>query len=303
MAYYINKCSQTRPSLENKIISLKEQKVKLSDVDKTIPISPFLKWAGGKRWLVSKYPDIFPSNCERYIEPFLGGGAVFFHFQPCKAVLADLNSELIETYKALKNDWEGVWRILNKYQNKHSVDFYYDIRSRSFNSKSEKAAQFIYLNRTCWNGLYRVNQNGQFNVPIGTKDSVIMDTDNFSYIAQLLHEAELITSDFEKIIDNAKEGDFIFIDPPYTVKHNLNGFIKYNNKIFSWDDQIRLRHCSTRAVSRGVQLIITNANHQSIKELYDGLGELIEVNRASVIAGNVKDRGVCSELVIRCGIR
>lgn len=163
-----------------------------------------------------------------------------------------------------------------------------------------RAAQFIYLNRTCWNGLYRVNLEGKFNVPIGTKQNVILETDDFEATSRLLVGAELVCGDFEKVISRAGENDFVFVDPPYTVKHNYNGFIKYNESIFSWDDQVRLRDSVKTASNRGAKVLVTNACHESIRDIYEDIGELIVLDRASVIAGKSTARGRYEEMVIKC---
>lgn len=263
-------------------------------------IHPFLKWAGGKRWFVEQHSYLLANEYKRYIEPFVGSGAVFFNLLPGKAILNDKNKRLIETYKAIKNEWRAVENILRLHHEKHSKDYYYEIRKQVMTTMEARAAQFIYLNRTCWNGLYRVNKNGEFNVPIGTKQNVILATDNFESISIQLKNTNLIAGDFEAVIDNAEDGDFLFIDPPYTVKHNYNGFVKYNESIFSWDDQIRLRDATQRAVNRGAKALITNACHESIKQLYAGVGEISILNRASVIAGKPSARGRFEEMVIKC---
>lgn len=263
-------------------------------------VVPFLKWAGGKRWLVSSYPELFPQNYNRYLEPFLGSGAVYFYMRPEKAMLGDANADLINTYSEIRDNWQAIHKALKKYHASHNKDFYYEIRAKNFRSPIQKAAQFIYLNRTCWNGLYRVNLNGDFNVPIGTKKNVLLESDDFFAISQQLQRANLLATDFEEIIDNAKCEDFLFVDPPYTVKHNLNGFVKYNDQLFSWDDQIRLRDSVVKAVTRGVKVLLTNADHASIHELYDGVGEMISLDRLSVISGDAKARGRYSELIVKC---
>lgn len=267
-------------------------------VGDTLP-PPFLKWAGGKRWLVSAFPELFPHSFNTYIEPFLGSGAVFFHLTPAKAILSDTNAELINTYEAIQLDWRSIARELRVLHENHSQDLYYEIRKKSYKSKSKRAAKFIYLNRTCWNGLYRVNLKGEFNVPIGTKENVILGSDNFKEVSKILKNTKLIVSDFQEVIDASNKNDFLFIDPPYTVRHNLNGFVKYNDKLFSWDDQIRLRDTIENAVSRGVKVLLTNANHESVKELYKGIGEMIAVERQSVISGNAANRGKYSELIVK----
>lgn len=261
-------------------------------------LPPFLKWAGGKRWFVRNHYDLLPREFNTYFEPFLGSGAVFFSLHPQKAVLADANTQLIETYIAIKKDWKKVRSALARHHKNHCPDYYYAERERNRRSIYERAARFIYLNRTCWNGLYRVNLNGKFNVPIGTKDAVILETDDFEAVAQRLSHVRLITSDFEAIIDQAQEGDFVFVDPPYTINHNLNGFVKYNEKIFTWEDQVRLRDCVFRAHERGAFLIVTNANHESIRDLYEGFGSKKVLDRHSVLAGDAAYRRASSELAI-----
>lgn len=177
---------------------------------------PFLKWAGGKRWLTTYRDNFFPESYGTYIEPFLGSGAVFFHMNPKSSVLSDANNELIDTYTTISTDWERVLENLEIHNRKHSKDYYYQMRQKSCNRPHTKAAQFIYLNRTCWNGLYRVNKWGEFNVPIGTKTNVILDTDNFELISKRLSRAKLLAQDFEKTIDMSHKGDFIFVDPPHS---------------------------------------------------------------------------------------
>lgn len=262
-------------------------------------VLPFLKWAGGKRWLVSSYPDLLKIPFKRYIEPFLGSGAIFFHLAPRKAILADRNQELIEAYQVIKDDWELVLHELRKHQKNHSKQYYYAIRQSKPRTPHTRAARFIYLNRTCWNGLYRVNLRGEFNVPIGTKSSVLLDTDDFGSISKLLVNVELCVSDFENIINRAGPDDFVFIDPPYTVKHNLNGFIKYNENLFSWDDQERLRDAVIRAKNRGAAVLLSNAYHRSIRELYKGIGTQKVLTRSSVLAADSENRGKYKELVIK----
>lgn len=266
---------------------------------KTIEIPPFLKWAGGKRWLVSKHSDICPPVFDCYIEPFLGSGAVFFHVRPDIGILADKNHALIETYEAIKTDWRKVQANLRLHDRCHSRSYYYEERGRQRRAAHARAAQFIYLNRTCWNGLYRVNRQGNFNVPVGTKNKVCLPTDNFEKISQDLQNVHLCASDFETIIDRAKRGDFLFVDPPYTVKHNMNGFLKYNEHIFSWQDQIRLRDALVRAGERGALISITNADHESVRGLYEDFFTVKVLSRNSVLAGKSSARGTTTELLIR----
>lgn len=262
-------------------------------------ISPFLKWAGGKRWLIKRYLDIFPSFSGRYIEPFLGGGSVFFYLTPDCAILNDINTELIDTYIAIRDDWRKVVEILNYHAKNNSSDYYYTIRSSVPESLVERAARFIYLNRTCFNGIYRVNRKGEFNVPYGgNRKNIIFKGDDFEGVSKLLKKAKLKSCDFEEVINDASSGDLIFVDPPYTVKYGSNSFIKYNEKLFSWDDQVRLSNCLKKASERGAFIISTNAHHKSIIELYENEFEIHFVCRKSLISANKKFRGDYEELLI-----
>lgn len=263
-------------------------------------LQPFLKWAGGKRWLVEKHPHFFNIKFKKYIEPFLGSGAVFFKLQPQQAILADKNSELIQTYKEIRDNWRCVVLLLEEHEKYHSKEYYYKIRSSEFMEPSELAARFIYMNRTCWNGLYRVNLKGKFNVPIGTKTKVLSSADDFEATSRALKNSILLCGDFSDSLRSASEGDLVFVDPPYTIQHNNNGFIKYNEGLFSWNDQVRLRDLVREAVNRGAKVLITNANHECIHELYAGIGQHYVLDRASVISGSNKGRGRYQELVIAC---
>jgi DNA adenine methylase len=240
---------------------------------------------------------LLPNKFNRYIEPFLGSGAVFFSLQPTKAILGDSNADLITTYEAIQQNWKLVYRYLRQHQSDHSRDYYYTVRSSNPRSIYARAARFIYLNRTCWNGLYRVNRSGQFNVPIGTRSSVIFEDDCFNDISYSLQAAQLLTSDFEQIIDMSKEGDLLFIDPPYTVRHNNNAFIKYNEKLFSWSDQERLYQVLSRAKNRKVQIIGTNAFHKSVVKMYRRTFKTMAVSRSSCMAANPNARKSFEELV------
>ncbi|KMW57695.1 Methyl-directed repair DNA adenine methylase [Candidatus Rhodobacter oscarellae] len=261
-------------------------------------VVPFLKWAGGKRWLVEQQDTLFDISFERYIEPFLGSGSVFFSIQPSNAILSDANARLIECYKSIQKNYARIEELLRDHHKNHSNEYYYEVRSASFGDPTERAAQFIYLNRTCFNGLYRVNLKGQFNVPIGTKTSVVLPTDKFAKISDVLKNIQLNTCDFEETISKAGAGDLVYLDPPYTVKHNYNGFLKYNEKIFSWDDQVRLKDCAAAAASRGATVIISNAAHSSLRELYQDARSVKTVRRSSVLAASSAKRGCVEEILV-----
>jgi DNA adenine methylase len=256
---------------------------------------PFLKWAGGKRWLVYSGLMRQPKKYERFIEPFLGGGAVFFHMNPPAALLSDINPDLIELYKVMRDAPAQLQGLMNEHQERHDEIYYYGVRGEKPDTEISRAARFLYLNRTCWNGLYRVNLRGQFNVPKGTKDTVVFGGEDFASFAKALEGAELLCSDFEPVINRAGAGDFLFVDPPYTVKHNVNGFIKYNEQLFSWEDQVRLRDAVARACARGAAVVMTNADHQSVRDLYSDVLAYSAVERHSVLAGEASRRGKTTE--------
>lgn len=266
---------------------------------KRAALEPFLKWAGGKRWFAERFLHLVPEQFDRFVEPFLGSGAMFFALQPAKALLSDLNADLVGCYCAMRDAPDALATRLADHQVLHDKEHYYRVRSAKPEDLIERAVWFLYLNRTCWNGLYRVNLRNEFNVPIGTKTTVVLASDNFAASASTLASAEIAHCDFERTLDQAGPDDFVFVDPPYTVKHNLNGFLKYNDKIFSWADQVRLRDAIARAAARGAKLLVTNANHISIRELYEGIGRCEVVCRASVLAARAIHRVQTEELVIR----
>jgi DNA adenine methylase len=259
---------------------------------------PFLKWPGGKRWLAYRFEDLFPESVERYIEPFLGSGAVFFRLKPRKAILADTNEELVNAYKILRSSADEIERRLRILQRKHCADLYYKIRAERPDDDLEQAVRFIYLNRTCFNGIYRVNRAGEFNVPLGSKTQVEYPEGFLQDVATTLRTASIRVADFEVTINSAKKGDFVFVDPPYTVMHNNNNFVKYNSHLFSWEDQERLAKAVRRADARGALVMLSNANHKSVRQLYDGFGLHRQVARRTVLAAGSEHRCATSELLI-----
>jgi DNA adenine methylase len=269
-----------------------------SNLTQDVEVIPFLKWAGGKRWLVQDLARLIGTVEGSYIEPFLGSAAAFFSIKPERALLSDVNTDLIKTYKVVKSAWRQLYQRLEEHHQRHSKVYYYKIRNTQPTDRIDCAARFIYLNRTCWNGLYRVNLKGEFNVPIGTKSSVVLQTDDFGGAARQLKNAVLSVCDFEISINAAVKGDVIFSDPPYTVRHKFNGFIKYNESLFSWNDQIRLRNALVRAKKRGVRVFLTNADHPSIHELYANHFNISELQRFSAISSSGATRGSFSELLI-----
>lgn len=261
-------------------------------------LEPFLKWAGGKRWLVQRYADFLPRRFNRYIEPFLGSGAIFFYLLPVRATLADSNAELVDTYRAIKKEPKKIHNRLKLFQELHCPDFYYRIRTTIPDDPIERAVRFIYLNRTCFNGLYRVNRQGIFNVPMGSKMVVEFAEGYLEGVSTALRGAVLCVSDFEATIDQATTGDFLYVDPPYTVMHNKNNFVKYNASLFSWDDQIRLASAIRRAASKGALIMLSNAHHKCVSVLYHEFGNHYPLERSSILASSSERRRKTTELLI-----
>ena len=264
-------------------------------------VKPFLRWAGGKTWFLRTLDPFIPHSFNNYYEPFLGGGAVFFHLKQKdrlnrQVILSDLNEELIDCFVQIRDNIQGVINYLMTYRN--NKEFYYYIRELVPLSAEEKAARFIYLNRTSFNGIYRVNLHGVYNVPYGFKTyKVLFDYENLRNGSALLQNAKIISQDFQTCLKSVKEKDLVFIDPPYTVAHDNNGFIKYNQKIFAWWDQHRLVETINGLIDKGAYFILTNAAHPSINELFSTCGKQTELRRFSVIGGKKAKREIKSEYV------
>lgn len=260
---------------------------------------PLIKWPGGKRSLTSAILKYVPDNFGAYYEPFLGGGAVYFALLPTAAVLSDANIELINTYIQIRDNAEDIANVLSSLKN--TEQDYYAVRSASPQMPLHKAARLLYLNRLAFNGIYRVNSRGEFNVPYGHRTHVsTIDKDLLFRVSAVLRKAELVSGDFEQTTSNASVGDVVYLDPPYTVAHGKNGFIKYNEKIFSWHDQQRLAMHAKKLAERGCRVIVSNADHDSIHQLYKGFHcEIIE--RPSVIAASSVHRRIVTECIFVLG--
>lgn len=258
---------------------------------------PFLRWAGGKTWLLKSLSKHTPSSYNNYHEPFLGGGSVFFFLKPRNfSFLSDSNDELINAFIQVKENVEDVIKVLKLYKN--TKDDYYLIRDKSYRNKVRRAARFIFLNRTGFNGIYRVNLKGKYNVPYGFKNyNSLFDYDLFRNASKCLKNTIISSDDFELTLGNVQENDFVFIDPPYTVSHIKNGFIKYNEKLFSWEDQERLAKYINQIKAKGAYYLLTNAKHDSVETLYSQIEKPISVNRFSVIGGKNAKREPIQEFL------
>ncbi|ETZ22814.1 Dam family site-specific DNA-(adenine-N6)-methyltransferase [Pedobacter sp. V48] len=265
---------------------------------------PFLRWTGSKRWLTKDLlKDFLPKSFENYHEPFLGGGAVFFHLKSIstnpdrKYFLSDTNNELINCYHKLQEDASLVIDHLKSFIN--TEEHYYQVRLSRPEDSFIQAARFIYLNRTSFNGIYRVNSEGKYNVPYGKRINVdVITEDLLKDVSKFIQGCDFSTSSFEKSIDKISKNDLVFIDPPYTVAHENNGFIEYNQTLFSWDDQLKLKAYIEKIAEKGAYFILTNASHHSLTDLYDGVGKLVKVGRLSKVGGRNKTRGTFNELIV-----
>lgn len=256
---------------------------------------PFLRWAGGKIWLTRQLTPLLPKDgFNNYHEPFLGGGSVYLAVDPQgKSFLSDLNQELIDTYTSVRDILPKVIEALQRHEN--TSEYYYKLRSQRPTDAAERAARFIYLNQTSFNGIYRVNLNGHYNVPYGHRSKDFLDTENLELVSEKLQTCQLGCYDFGQVIHNVRAGDLVFLDPPYTVSHNKNGFIKYNQQLFSLDDQKRLRNIVDALNERGAYYILTNAAHATIAEIFSNGDVHREMTRTNVIGGKQAARGKTSE--------
>lgn len=242
--------------------------------------------------------DLTPDTYGSYYEPFLGGASLFFRLGPDAAVLSDVLAPLVDTYRSVRDDPAAVIKHLAPM--KPDPELFKTVRSRHSLGRHRRAADFIYLNRTAWNALYRVNSSGEFNVPYGRpKTDRIIDTQNLRSCSRALNKPEirLITCDFEVALSTVAAGDLVFLDPPYVTGHNNNGFVDYNEHLFEWSDQVRLARVTRELRDAGVHVVVTNAAHDRVIQLYSGFSTRV-VHRFSTIAGDRTQRRKVDEIVI-----
>ncbi|MBN4004416.1 DNA adenine methylase [Nostoc sp. LPT] len=262
---------------------------------------PFLKWAGGKSRLIQQYIPYFPKSYKNYYEPFLGGGAVFFYLQPSAAILTDINAELINAYCCVRNRLEELIYLLKEHKSRHGKDYYYSVRNNSSGTDIEKAARLIYLNKTCFNGLYRVNSQGKFNVPLGRYDNPNICAEVLLKAAsEALSHAEIKQADFTEVLNHATSSDdFVFFDPPYHPISDTSYFTAYSQNCFSKKDQELLRDACAELASRGVKVMVCNSDSEFIRKIYTDINfETYKIKAARSINSNIKNRGMVDELLI-----
>lgn len=257
-----------------------------------------LKWVGGKRRLLPQLRPHLSAVDGKYIEPFLGGGSVFFDVQPRESIISDVNRELIDTFAALRDGAVKVRNLYMRHRAQHSAEYYSHVRGMQPLTLHGRAARMMYLNRACFNGVYRVNAQNNFNVPMGDRTPPVIQSELFCRWERILKNAKLCAQDFEATIEMASKGDLIYADPPYVTRHPNGSFLRYNEKVFSWEDQVRLSRSLQRAKRRGVRVIVSNADHPCIRGLYQGEFQMEFLHRGSSVAACSAHRGTVSELVI-----
>jgi DNA adenine methylase len=260
---------------------------------------PFLKWAGGKRTLISQILPHLPRRFGRYLEPFVGSGALFFHLQPARAALADNNERLIRTYCGLRDAPGRVIDLLSSYP--HDRRFFASMRERAIDEgdDSEVAAWFIYLNKTAYNGLYRVNSKNLFNVPFGDyKRPNICDVRTLTRCAAALARADIEVADFEKVAKRARSGDLVYFDPPYVPLSTTSSFTAYTRHGFDLEQHRRLRDCALRLKQRGVHVVISNSAAPEVRELYAKSFRLVPIMARRSINCRADGRSAIAELLI-----
>lgn len=275
---------------------------------------PFVKWVGGKRQLLQQFkekglypPEQFNPITNTYYEPFVGGGAVFFDLLPKKAVLSDLNHELITTYNIIKSDIEGLINTLTSKKYIHDKEVFLDIRAERVTDLSdiEVAARFIYLNRTAFNGMYRVNSSGHFNVPFGSyTNPVICHSDNLRKVSDVLQKVTIKNEDYKSVIKHAKKGDFIYFDPPYYPVSKTASFTSYTKESFLEEEQTELRDTFWDLHNRGCFVMLSNSSADFIQDIYTELTrrdrriKFSKIGATRMINSKASGRGKIKEILV-----
>lgn len=271
-------------------------------------VMPVLKWVGGKRQLFESFKPLFPKRITVYCEPFLGGGGIFFKLQPSKAYINDINAELMLVYRVIREDVENLIDILSTYKNES--EFFYAIRDldrdkEKFSrlSEVERAARIIYLNKTCFNGLYRVNNAGEFNSPFGSyRNPNIVNAPTLRAVNRYLNSAEITLTDIDyaEVLSELPKNAFVYLDPPYAPVSTTANFTGYTKGGFNRDEQIRLRICCDSLSERGIKFMLSNSNTEFIHELYsDSFYNITFVKARRCVNSVASKRGDVDELVIR----
>lgn len=294
------------------VFSLADKKNLISSAEKIIndKPKPFVKWVGGKRQLLKQFklmnlypPERFDPERNRYFEPFVGGGAVFFDLLPKKAFLSDMNFELVTTYNVIKNDVEKLIKLLKKHD--HNKEYFLNVRAKKVEKLTpiQIASRFIYLNRACFNGMYRVNSKGEFNVPFGdNKNPLICNEENLRKISQALKNVEIKHQDYKHVLKKARKGDFIYFDPPYHPVSKTSTFTSYTANGFTENDQIELRDIFAELSERGCFVMLSNSDAPFINQIYSELKKdrirISKVEAGRAINSNGNGRGKVKEVLV-----
>lgn len=269
---------------------------------------PFLKWAGGKRQLITLIKKYIPRKYTQYYEPFIGAGAFLFSLQPAKSIINDTNSELVNCYEVIRDDPDDLLILCKQHERNNSKEYYYRLRSQDRQpgfreiSSVERAARIMYLNKTCFNGLFRVNSQGQFNVPYGDYvNPVVADPAVIKAVSAFLNQRSVVIceGDFADSVSTARKGAFVYFDPPYHPISDTSSFTGYSIDGFGRSEQERLKLVCDKLSDRGCNVLVSNSNASLIRELYsDSRYEIVEVRASRAINSVGTKRGKVGELLI-----
>ena len=271
---------------------------------------PFVKWAGGKRQLIPQIEKHIPKKFSSYFEPFLGGGALLFHLfsenKNLKGSVSDLNSDLVLSYITIRDNLDGLLKSLQKHSDNYFSDsksYYYSVRESNPKSQFEKVSRLLFLNRTCFNGLYRVNGKGKFNVPLGRYSNPnIVQEENLRSVNQFLNQNKIIIKcqDFSSTVEKAKKGDFVYFDPPYQPVSKTANFTSYTNRNFGLNDLKRLAKVSNQLAKKGVNVLLSNSSSKQVRDLFSAkYWEIIKIEANRAINSDSNKRTGHSELLIK----
>lgn len=290
----------------SELMDLSNEIIEIQTINKKL--KPFVKWAGGKTQIINEIKYLLPEQIKTYYEPFIGGGALFFYLRPQNAVIADTNKELICAYKCFQNydDYSAMVKEIINHQTNHSEEYYYKIREMDRLVEYEKlpdyvkAARMIYLNKACFNGLYRVNSKGYFNVPSGKYKLInAYDKELFDELYEYFkrNRIDILNDDFENVVQDAKTGDFVYFDPPYDTFEEQKNFTTYTKEVFGKEEQARLARVFKDLNDKGVNIMLSNHNTKYINELYKGFNIHV-INAKRSINSKSSGRGYVEEVII-----
>lgn len=268
-------------------------------------LKPVLKWVGGKRQLLADIAPLVPASPTLYVEPFIGGAAVLLDRQPAHALINDFNEELVNVYRVIRDDADGILELLREHESKNTSEHYYEVRALdrepSFAklSDTERAARIVYLNKTCFNGLFRVNSQGQINVPYGRykHPNIVNEPGVRALSAYLQGDIEIMCGDYADALADLPKGSFVYLDPPYMPVSATSAFTGYTQGGFDYDEQVRLRDECAKLREQGIAFVQSNSDCEAIRELYDGF-KIKTVKAKRAINSKGDRRGLVNEVLI-----